>query len=48
VADVGVAPAPTSGTHQIDLALGALSRGEYVLEITAGDISQFVPFRIVG
>ena len=46
--DVTVAAAPAEGTHQIDLSLAGFIQGEYVVEITAGTRSEFVPFRIVG
>jgi hypothetical protein len=48
MADLKVAPAPTGGTHQIDVSLAALIPGEYVLEIASGDAVEFVPFRIIG
>ena len=49
LADLTVAPASTGGTHQLDLRLGGLARGEYVIEITGDDTAtEYVPFRIIG
>ena len=50
MADVPVAPATAGGTHQIDLPLGAMAAGEYVIEITAKrdgtEVKELVPLRI--
>jgi hypothetical protein len=47
-----VAAATIGGTHQIDLALGAIAPGEYLIEITAtgatGETKELVPLRIGG
>jgi VWFA-related protein len=48
ISDFTVSRAQVEGTHQIDLNLGGLIQGEYVIEITAGEESEFVPFRIIG
>jgi VWFA-related protein len=48
IAEVKVAPAAMGGTHQMDVSLGPLSHGEYVIEIGSGDMVEFVPFRIIG
>jgi hypothetical protein len=47
--DVPVAPASAGGTHQIDLGLGSMPTGEYLLQIVAaegGAARQLVAFRI--
>jgi VWFA-related protein len=50
MADVPVAGAPASGTHQIDLSLASIAAGEYVIEITAkganGEAKELIPLRI--
>jgi VWFA-related protein len=51
-ADVPVASATVGGTHQIDLGLGSIAPGEYLIEITAtgatGETKELVPLRIGG
>jgi hypothetical protein len=50
MADVPVAPAPSGGTHQIDLGLASVPPGEYLVEISlksaGGDVKELVPLRI--
>jgi len=52
MADLPVAAAVAGGTHQIDMGLGAIAAGEYLIEITAkgglGDVKELVPFRVVS
>jgi VWFA-related protein len=50
MADLPVAAAPTGGTHQIDLGLGSIAPGEYLIEISvAGRASQeLVPVRVTS
>jgi hypothetical protein len=52
MADVPVTPASVGGTHQIDLGLGAVASGEYLIEIVAkgqgGDAKQLVAIRVVS
>jgi VWFA-related protein len=49
-ADIPVAPAAAGGTHQIDLSLGAIAAGEYLVEITVkgatGEAKELVPLRV--
>ena len=48
--DVAVTPAAAGGTHQIDMGLGSLPAGEYVIEITAtrdgAEARELVPLRV--
>jgi hypothetical protein len=50
MADVPVAPTTVGGMHQIDLGLGSLPAGEYLVEITAtgeaGSATELVPLRV--
>ena len=50
MADIPVAAATLGGTHQIDLSLGSIATGEYLIEITVkgatGEIKELVPLRI--
>ena len=50
LADVPVAPTSVGGTHQIDLGLGAIATGEYLIEITAtgatGEAKELIPLRV--
>jgi hypothetical protein len=52
MADLPVAAAAAGGTHQIDVGLGAIAAGEYLIEITAkgglGDVKELVPIRVVS
>jgi len=52
MADVPVAAAVAGGTHQIDMGLGAIPAGEYLIEITAkgglGEVKELVPIRVVS
>ncbi len=49
-ADVPVTAATVGGTHKIDLALGSIAPGEYLIEITAtgatGETKELVPLRV--
>ena len=51
-ADVPVTAATVGGTHQIDLGLGSIAAGEYLIEITAtgatGEAKELIPLRIGG
>jgi VWFA-related protein len=44
--DVPVAPAAAGGTHQIDLGLGSIAPGEYLIELTVGKTKELIPLRI--
>jgi hypothetical protein len=48
MSDVQVAPAPSGGTHQIDLGLNTIPAGEYLVEITVkgsgGEHKELIPF----
>jgi VWFA-related protein len=48
--DIPVASAAAGGTHQIDLSLGAIAAGEYLVEITVkgatGEATELVPLRV--
>jgi hypothetical protein len=50
MSDVPVAPAPSGGTHQIDLGLNTIPAGEYLVEITVkgsgGEHKELIPFRV--
>ena len=50
MADVPVTAAAVGGTHQIDLGLGAMAAGEYLIEITAtgatGEAKELIPLRV--
>ena len=46
MADLPVAPAVTGGTHQLDLGLGSIPPGEYLVEISAGASKELVPLRV--
>ncbi|MBM3818388.1 MAG: VWA domain-containing protein [Acidimicrobiia bacterium] len=48
VADVPIAAATAGGTHQIDLGLNTVAPGEYLVEITSGEVKELVAFRITG
>ena len=52
MADLPVAAAIAGGTHQIDVGLGSIAAGEYLIEITAkgglGDVKELVPIRVVS
>jgi VWFA-related protein len=48
--DLPVTAAAVGGTHQIDLGLGAVASGEYLVEITAtgatGETTELIPLRV--
>jgi hypothetical protein len=48
--DLPLAPAEVGGTHQLELPLGSLAPGEYVIEITATEggaaIKALVPLKV--
>ena len=50
MADLPVSPAAAGGTHQIDLGLGAMATGAYLVEITAtgatGETKELIPLRV--
>ena len=50
LADLPVTAAAVGGTHQIDLGLGAMASGEYLVEITAtgatSEATELVPLRV--
>ena len=50
MADVPVTAAAVGGTHQIDLGLGAMAAGEYLIEITVtgatGEAKELIPLRV--
>ncbi len=52
MADLPVAAAAAGGTHQIDVGLGAVAAGEYLIEITVkgglGEVKELVPIRVVS
>lgn len=48
MADLPVAAAAVGGTHQVDLGLGAVAPGEYLIEIGVGDSKELVPVRVVS
>jgi hypothetical protein len=52
MADVPITPAATGGTHQIDLGLGSVAPGEYLIEIAVsgqnGRVTELVPLRVVS
>jgi VWFA-related protein len=52
MADLPIAAAAAGGTHQIDMGLGSIPAGEYLIEITAkgglGEVKELVPIRVVS
>jgi VWFA-related protein len=52
MSDVPLAPAPSGGTHQIDLGLNTIPPGEYLVEITvkgrSGESKELVAFRVMS
>jgi hypothetical protein len=50
IVDLPVSPVTAGGTHQIDLGLGSVPAGEYLVEITAAadgsEVKELVAFRI--
>ena len=44
--ELPLAPATAGGTHQIDMGLGSVAPGEYLIEISVGEIKELVPLRI--
>jgi hypothetical protein len=52
MAELPLAAAVAGGTHQIDVGLGAIPAGEYLIEITAkgglGEVKELVPIRVVS
>jgi hypothetical protein len=44
--DLPIAPAAAGGTHQIDFGLGAVAPGEYLVEISVGDVKELVPLKV--
>ncbi len=46
MADLPIIAATAGGTHQIDLGLGSIAPGEYLVEITAGVTKELVPLKI--
>ena len=49
-ADLPVTAAAVGGTHQIDLGLGSIAPGEYLIEVTAagatGETKELIPLRV--
>ena len=52
MADLPVTAAVSGGTHQIDVGLGAIAAGEYLIEIAVkgglGEVRELVPIRVVS
>ena len=48
MSDVPVAAAQAGGTHQINLGLGTVPAGEYLVEITVGDVKELVALRVTS
>ncbi len=52
MADLPVVAAVSGGTHQIDVGLGAIAAGEYLIEIAVkgglGEVRELVPIRVVS
>jgi hypothetical protein len=47
--DIPVQPSPLGAPlHQLDLSLGALAPGEYLIQIATGDAQQLVAIRVTG
>jgi hypothetical protein len=46
MAEVPIQPATVGGTHQIDLGLGAIPPGEYLVEISVGARKELVPLKV--
>jgi hypothetical protein len=46
MSEVPVAPTTTGGSHQIDLGLGGIPPGEYLVEITVGASKELIPLKV--
>jgi hypothetical protein len=46
MSEVPVTPTTTGGTHQIDLGLGGIPPGEYLVEITVGASKELIPLKV--
>jgi VWFA-related protein len=46
MSDISIAAATVGGTHQIDLGLGSIAPGEYLIELTVGGTKELVPLKI--
>jgi VWFA-related protein len=46
MSEVPVSPAATGGTHQIDLGLGGIPPGEYLVEVSVGSAKELVPLKV--
>jgi VWFA-related protein len=46
MADIPVAAATVGGTHQVDLGLGSIPPGEYLVEISAGSTKELIPMKV--
>jgi VWFA-related protein len=46
MSEIPVAPTTTGGTHQVDLGLGAIPPGEYLVEISVGDAKELIPLKV--
>jgi VWFA-related protein len=46
MSELPVTPTTTGGTHQIDLGLGGIPPGEYLVEIRVGTAKELVPLKV--
>jgi VWFA-related protein len=46
MSEVPVTPTTAGGSHQIDLGLGGIPPGEYLVEISAGSAKELVPLKV--
>jgi hypothetical protein len=46
MSEVPVAATTTGGSHQIDLGLGGIPPGEYLVEITVGTSKELIPLKV--
>jgi VWFA-related protein len=44
--DLPITPAAAGGTHQIELSLGSVPPGEYLVELTLGSTKELVPLKV--
>jgi VWFA-related protein len=44
--DLPIAAATAGGTHQIDMGLGSVAPGEYLIEVSVGDAKELIPLRV--
>ena len=46
MSDLPITPTTIGGTHQIDLGLGAIPPGQYLVQIAVGESKELIPLRV--